>query len=124
MRLEKESRLIVKIEECRSAKGIQLYIENEPFLVMGSGYHGEILDGILDEMKISYSKKNLPDGSSHAELEGKKYKVVGMLKGVIIDKEIKIAKYDVSAHYGIGPNKKHLKEIEPYLGEYSVKLLN
>jgi hypothetical protein len=100
-------------------KSIQLYIKEEPFLVLGKKNHGVMLDQILEYMGINFNKVTLNDDSYHAEKQGDLYIAVGMGGCFKYENMIKI-RNNKNFEYGIGPDYEHLEKIKPYLSDFKL----
>ncbi|MBU0930358.1 MAG: hypothetical protein KJ623_04790 [Nanoarchaeota archaeon] len=113
--------IIDNIEE-RTLKFVQLNVDSEPLIAIGFGLHGEVLDKVLDHLKIPFEKKTLMDGKDHAAPKGNFYKVTGMGNAFISGDELTLHNIP-SIGYGLGLDIEHLEYIKPCLNGYKLNII-
>ncbi|MDP2749788.1 MAG: hypothetical protein Q8O89_03075 [Nanoarchaeota archaeon] len=102
-------------------KFVQLYIENEPFLIIGkANYHGQVLMHILEIINIPFESEKFSSGIIFPKKQGELYNVTGMGAASINLPKIKL--YDDSFDYRLSPDKKHLEKLKPHCGEYKISI--
>ena len=73
---------LIRFPKEGNIKVVQIYLDNQPFLLCGKEnrfYHAEILENFLICKEVEYTSSPLPGKNYNvADLEGERYKVVGM----------------------------------------------
>jgi len=108
--------------EGKTLKSVQLYIDSEPLIAIGLGFHGEVLDRILNHLKIPFEIINLMDYTDHAAPNGDLYKVTGMGNAFILGDELTLHNV-LSAGYGLSLDITHLEHIKPHLNGYKLNII-
>lgn len=92
--------------------GIQLIIQDEPFLVIGDGSHSSVFERGLIELDIPFE---LWDYGRHRIVKpsGELYKAVGM--GLLMGSEKYFQMFSKSETYNMDINIEHLEQMKPYL---------